>query len=154
MLITFERGDVEQGLTGAALDQLLSISDDHTLREELEGKLRFAFAGWSNTSHLPCEIPECRRFFSLLTADWPFWFHFLPKGSHDIPSALSLLCDVEKIVGNDGVKVSFKDAKSLQLACNQLRDGLLLLQGQMGRGRDVQERLLEQIRAELVCLGR
>lgn len=154
MLITFERNDVEQGLTGAALDQLLWISDNPELREDLEGQLRFVFGGWTDTSLLPCELPACRRFFAALTADWPFWFHYLPKGGHDIPGALSLLCEVEKVVTDDGVKISFKDMQSLQMACNQLRDGLMLLQGQMGRTKEVQEHTLLQIRQELVCLGR
>lgn len=154
MLITFERSDIEQGLIGAALDQLLQISDSPERREELEGKVRFVFGGWSNTNLLPCEIPECRRFFLSLTTEWPFWFHYLPKGTPDVPVALSLLCDIEKTVGDSGVRISFSDGPGLQLACNRLTDGLMLLQGQMGRSKEAQETTLQQIREELVSMGR
>lgn len=149
MQITFERDDVTRCLTGAALDQLLTLSDCHKHRIEQAHGLSFVFAGWGEDGRLPCQIPECRRFFAAVTESWPFWFYFLRKGGADVRLALSLLAPVEVVSRDSGISVTFVDDIALHRTCNQLLNGMAMLHSHLQMGQDEYLDSLDKVQAEI-----
>lgn len=152
MQLVFSKEEVISGLTGKALDQLLTISDCPDLRVTMAGALSFVFQGWCDDDRGIMEIPECRRFFSMLTENWPFWFHFLKKGETEFGMALGLLSPVELKIMRTGVTVRFTDQQHLQTVCSRLIDGLTLLLSHMGVDREQYIQTLKSIEAEINIL--
>lgn len=149
MLLVFTKEEVVSGLTGKALDSLMGVSDCPEQCQLLAGQISFVFEGWSDDDRSILEITECRHFFKMVTAGWPFWFHFLRRGGDDFGMALALLCPIELKFQRDGVKLHFTDQKVLESVCKQLVDGLTILYGHLGRDGEDYVRALKSIEEEI-----
>lgn len=79
IVLVFGRDNVDKGLTGDALDRLLTLSDSPELVRRFEDRVSFVFDGYDVDPREIYEIPECVQFFRALDAKWPYWFHFIDK---------------------------------------------------------------------------
>lgn len=149
MQLVFSKEEVVSGLTGKALDRLLSVSDCPEQCNLMAGQMSFVFEGWSDDDRSILEIIECRHFFKMLTASWPFWFHFLRRGGDDFGMVLALLCPVELHFQQDGVKLRFTDKTALESVCKHLVDGLTMLYSHIGRDGEEYVSALKRIEEEI-----
>ena len=74
------------------LDKLLPLADTREAAIAWEGKLTFYFDGWDEDPRETAEIPEIRAYFLNVTAEFPFWFHFVEKVGDTFWHVLRLLC--------------------------------------------------------------
>ncbi len=128
VIIEFGRQTVVDGLTGDALDRLMSLSDDRDLTVKLKGNVSFVFDGWGNDPREIHEIQECRRFFAELTNKWPYWFHFLEKEQYSVSIAVLMLCSSE-VVRREGNQAGSQigNADELKRVMLRLFDGMNVL---------------------------
>lgn len=114
IVMAFGRDNVEKCLIGDALDRLLSLSDNPDHVRRFKDKVVLYFPGYDHDKRELFEIPECRRFFKELDAQWPFWFHFLEKDSYSVSLALRLACDMRCFLHHGRKVAEFRDARQVQ----------------------------------------
>lgn len=128
VVMTFTRREVEAGLIGDALDRMLSISDQPDFVRQFVDRMTFIFEGYDLDAREIYQIPECVAFFRKLSAQWPFWFHFLEKTNVTFGLLFQLLCDVEVVAVGDGLTGSrFVDMDQVSAMASRLVDGMNVL---------------------------
>lgn len=71
-VIEFKRGDIEAGNIAQALGILAAMAESRENAETFEGRTTFFFSGWDDDPRETAEIPEIRRWFGDLTAEFPY----------------------------------------------------------------------------------
>lgn len=74
------------------LDKLLPLAATREAAIAWEGKVTFFFDGWDHDPRETAEIPEIRSYFLDVTAEFPYWFHFVEKIGDTFWHVLRLLC--------------------------------------------------------------
>ena len=74
------------------LDKLLPLAASREAAVAWEGKVTFFFDGWDQDPRETAEIPEIRAYFLDVTAEFPYWFHFVEKVGDTFWHVLRLLC--------------------------------------------------------------
>ncbi len=75
------------------LNLLKDIASTRQQVIEHEGCISLAFAGWDFDPRETAEIPEIRAYFQALTADFPYWLHYVEKVGDTFFHVMRLLCD-------------------------------------------------------------
>jgi len=88
--LIFARRDVEQGKVGAAVDRLMDLSDTPVACARNCSRMRLAFAGYARNPLEIAQIPEIAHYFQAITAQWPYWMHFLSPQADNIATLLNL----------------------------------------------------------------
>jgi hypothetical protein len=128
LVMTFTRREVESGLIGDALDRMMSISDQPDFVRQFADRMTFIFEGYDLDAREIYQIPECVAFFRELSAQWPFFFHFLEKTKLTFGLLFQLLCDVEVVAVGDGLTGSrFVDMDQVSAMASHLVEGLNVL---------------------------
>lgn len=90
MDLTFTRRDVEQGRVGSAVDRLMDLSDTPLACARNCSRMRLAFTGYARDPQEIAQIPEIAHYFQAITAQWPYWMHFLSPQADNIATLLNL----------------------------------------------------------------
>lgn len=85
--LVIAREELMQPGVGSSLDTLLHLSSSEENARRFAGSVLLAFDGYNEDPRPIHAIPECRAYLGALTAQWPFWMHFLAP----IPDQWSLL---------------------------------------------------------------
>ena len=126
-VICFSKEEVDRGVIGDALDRLMNFSESKENTLHYGGRMLLEFAGWDQDEREIYEIPECRAFFMALTAEWPFWFHFLMKNEFFF-HVLFMLTTVDKVRKQDGkISTQFFSMIEVDDRCQELDLGMRLL---------------------------
>lgn len=153
VVISFGRKNIELGLTGDALDRLLSISDTEKFFHQLANKVTFQFEGYASDRREIWEIPECATFFRKLTAQWPYWFHFLEKEGSSFSLLFHLLCDMGKVqIKNGQVGCEFVDPDEFGKKAMNLFDGMNTLYEHYRIDESKNEQMTEKVNAAFLSL--
>lgn len=96
--LVFERREVQSGRIGAAVDQLMSLSDSIDSCIAHRSSLRLTFPGYKDDPREIGQIPEIGRFVQSITRQWPYWLHFLAPDVDNLGVLLTL-------VGSTGVRL-------------------------------------------------
>lgn len=75
--LVISREEVMNPRVGRCVDDLMHLSGSRERTEQFAGAVLFVFEGWDHDPREIHAIPECRAFLSALTAQWPYWMHFL-----------------------------------------------------------------------------
>ncbi|MGX2041891.1 chlororespiratory reduction 6 domain-containing protein [Methylocaldum sp. MU1018] len=92
LVIDFPHEQVASGNIAPMLEVLSPLAESRENAERFEGRLAFYFSGWDDDPRETAEIPEIRQWFADLTADFPYWLHFIEKEGDTFFHVLRLLC--------------------------------------------------------------
>ena len=93
MDLVFTRQEVVQRATGPVIDRLMGLTDTKAACAQNFGKFRLVFDGYSHTNAQISELHEVRRFFLRISAQWPYWLHFLAPNAENAATILNLTFD-------------------------------------------------------------
>ena len=131
IVIQFSRTEVERGLIGDAIDRLRLISDDREKFGRFENSVAFIFEGYDHDPREVQEIPEVIKFFRTLTAQWPYWLHFIQRDIQEqdnLSLVLRLLNDCEIVsVSADRCGTRYKDMNKVAESIDRLFEGMVTL---------------------------
>jgi hypothetical protein len=131
IILQFSRAEVERGLIGDALDRLRLISDDREKFCRFENSVVFIFEGYDQDPREVQEIPEVVKFFRTLTAQWPYWLHFIQRDIQEqdnLSLVLRLLNDCEIVsVSADRCGTRYKDMNKVAESIDRLFEGMVTL---------------------------
>jgi hypothetical protein len=75
--LVFSREEVEGLRVGRAVDDLMHLSDDMRLCQQLQHGLFVTFDGWGDDPREVHQIAQCREYLTAVHRQWPYWLHFL-----------------------------------------------------------------------------
>lgn len=154
VVVLFSRENVEGGLTGDALDRLMSLSDSPAFVDQLADRLTFMFEGYDDDPRELTQIPECVSFFRAVTKQWPYWFHFLEKTDSSISMAIHLLCDMRVVLSRNGMTGShFVTPAQFPAVAMRLFDGMNALYDAHGISEEDNEAMSAKVNAALNRIG-
>ena len=150
LVIEFARRHLDIGNTREMLEALAPLAESRENAERFEGRVTFFFSGWDEDSRETAEIPEIRSWFSDLTADFPYWLHFIEKEGDTFFHVLRLLCKghVERIEGGM-VGWRFDDMGQLSATVETLFGYMNLLHDQLGLSKEMNRRISQEV-AQLI----
>lgn len=93
--LVLHRDDLQEGV-GGVVDDLLTISDDVRLRQQLAHGISFSFGGYDDDPREIWHIPECRRFLQDVHGQWRYWLHFLAPRTDQWGPLLECLAALEE----------------------------------------------------------
>jgi hypothetical protein len=102
LVLDISQKEIKSGNVASTLERLMVIADNKESVYRYRESLLFQVSGYETDRRELPEIPEVRRFFSLLVKEWPHWLWFLQRGVGAIPLLLALLCRVKVIRGSGG----------------------------------------------------
>ena len=118
-----------------------------------EGRLTFYFDGWDRDPRETAEIPEIRRYFQAVTAEFPYWFHYVEKVGDTFWHVLRLLCRGRYVAAEGGmVGWQFDDNREFIRWINRLFAGMNMLYDRLGLPEEMNQRVSEEV-AQLVECG-
>jgi hypothetical protein len=85
------------------LDKLLPLAATREAAIAWEGKVTFFFDGWDHDPRETAEIPAIRSYFLDVTAEFPFWLHFVEKVGDTFWHVLRLLCRGRRVAVQGGM---------------------------------------------------
>lgn len=94
--------DISSGHVGAAVDQIMQLSDTPQGVVRWKDKLIIGIEKSPTETREASEIPELVRYFRHLTLQWPFWAHFAEKDCGTVGAVLRLLIGTERLGRNGG----------------------------------------------------
>ncbi len=117
-----------------------------------EGTLIFYFEGWDSDPRETAEIPEIRRYFLDITAEFPYWFHYIEKTGDTFGHVLRLLCrgHVERLEGGL-VGWVFDDMDDLKRQIGLLFGGMNALYGRLALPEEMNERVSQEVAQLIEC---
>lgn len=98
------RSDVEAGNTGEILRSLKDINSSMENALRFRGAVDIAVHGYNDDDRELYEIPEVRRYYELLTDQFPYFFFFLNLSLPTLKIIAFCLCDARK-VGEETVQI-------------------------------------------------
>ena len=128
MTVIYTRKEVEEGTAIEALAPLLPlISCDQTVIEG-KGRLSIVILGYDEENRTIGEIVELRKWFGLLTEQFPYWAHFCKRNDEMRCFVLSLLCGifVERRISVDMVHVTIDPWQEMEVVERLIGQSLLL----------------------------
>lgn len=121
------------GFHGHHLANLMALTDWKQHVEHYNGAVVLMCSGYDDDPRELCEIPEVTRYFADLTAEWPFWLHFicrtpLPDGTDAFANLMRILAPpkVHRRPGSNLVGFEY-DFEAIQRALNKLYAGMFQL---------------------------
>jgi hypothetical protein len=153
LVIEFARRHLDIGNTREMLEALAPLAESRENAERFEGRVTFFFSGWDEDSRETAEIPEIRSWFSDLTADFPYWLHFIEKEGDTFFHVLRLLCKghIEQIEGGGMVGWRFDDMKQLSATVETLFCYMNLLHERLRLPEEMSERISQEVAQLIEC---
>jgi len=150
LVIDFPCEQIVIGNIAPMLEVLSPLAELRENAEQFEGRLTFFFSGWDEDPRETAEIPEIRAWFSDLTADFPYWLHFIEKEGDTFFHVLRLLCKghIERIEGGM-VGWRFDDMKQLSATVETLFGYMNLLHERLGLSKKMNRRISQEV-AQLI----
>jgi hypothetical protein len=152
LVLAITRESVVATDTAPLLEKLAPLAATREEALAWEGKLTFCFEGWDDDPRETAEIPEIRRYFQALTADFPFWLHFAEKIGDTFWHAMRLLCRgrYEALPGGM-VGWRFDDMRELIRQVNRLFAGMNVLYGRLELPEETNRRVSEEVAQLIEC---
>lgn len=117
-----------------------------------EGTVTFGFDGWDQDPRETAEIPEIRRYFQAVTAEFPYWFHYVEKVGDTLWHVLRLLCCGRYVPAEAGmVGWQFDDPRELTRQVDRLFKGMNALHERVGVPEETNARISEEVAQMLEC---
>lgn len=120
LLLEVSRDDIERCNIASTLENLLILIDTQENVLRYRASLLFQISGYDEDPRELPEIPEVRRFFFRLTAEWPHWFWFSARGFGALALIMALLCEVKVIREGVSYATEFTDKDGLVNAIKNL----------------------------------
>ncbi|WP_295456245.1 chlororespiratory reduction 6 domain-containing protein [uncultured Thiodictyon sp.] len=134
------------------LDKLLPLAATREIAMRWEGKVTFYFDGWDNDPRETAEIPEIRAYFMDVTAEFPYWFHFVEKVGDTFWHVLRLLCRGHREQTQPGlIGWQFDDHKELFRQINLQFGYMNGLYDQLGLPDEMNQRVSQEIAQLIEC---
>ncbi|WP_295413875.1 chlororespiratory reduction 6 domain-containing protein [uncultured Thiodictyon sp.] len=134
------------------LDKLLPLAASREIAMRWEGKVTFYFDGWDNDPRETAEIPEIRAYFMDVTAEFPYWFHFVEKVGDTFWHVLRLLCRGHREQTQPGlIGWQFDDHKELFRQINLQFGYMNGLYDQLGLPEEMNQRVSQEIAQLIEC---
>lgn len=92
MDFTIQSAAINGGRVGATVCHLMELSDTKDACLQYNSRLRLVFADYGQDPREITQIPAVRAFFQGVTAQWPYWLHYLYPEADNLAVFLSLLC--------------------------------------------------------------
>lgn len=128
VFLRFNRPEIESGVTGSAVDRLMSLSDATRHVRALADTCVLEVGGYDDDPRELYEIPEVRAFFRALVPEWGGWLHFLEKEHSSISVLVSLLVDMEAVERRAGkVSAHMRDPAQFRTVMLSLFNAMNLL---------------------------
>lgn len=146
LVIDFPREQVVASNIAPMLEMLAPLAKSRENADQFEGRLTFYFSGWEEDPRETAEIPEIRSWFSDLSADFPYWLHFIEKEGDTLLHVLRLLCKghIERIE-NGMVGWRFDDMKQLSATADTLFGYMNLLHERLKLPEEMSERISQEV---------
>jgi hypothetical protein len=152
MVIGITRESVDTGDVRPLLDKLQALAATREAAIAWEGKLAFYFDGWNDDPRETAEIPEIRRYFLDVTAEFPYWLHYIEKVGDTFGHVLRLLCRGHVERQPDGVMGwAFDDMNDLQRQIGLLLGGMTALYDRLGLPEEMHERVSQEVAQLIEC---
>jgi hypothetical protein len=146
IVIEFARGRVEAMDVSKALEQLRILTASADAATRSEGAVTFLFEGWDDDPRELAEIPEVRRWFQKLNAEYPYWLHVGEKVGDTVMRAMQLLCRGRCVRSRPGlVGWRFDDAHEFGRVLQTLFNGMNGLHERLGLPEAMNERITQEI---------
>jgi hypothetical protein len=134
------------------LNLLKDISSTRQQVLEHEGCIGLCFAGWDFDPRETAEIPEIRAYFKALTAEFPYWLHYVEKAGDTFFHVMRLLCDGHYIRKEPGmVAWSFDDLPQMHRTIRILFGHMNELHQRFAIPREINERISQEIAQLIEC---
>lgn len=91
------QADIASARVGAAVDQLMQLSDTASGVQRWKDKLIIGIEKSALETRDASEIPEVVHYFREITRQWPFWAHFAEKEHGTMGAVLRLLIGSERL---------------------------------------------------------
>jgi hypothetical protein len=152
-VVEFARRHIESGDIGEILKALKPMAATRENVQLLEGRVTFYFSGWDEDPRETAEIPEIRAWFSKLTAEFPYWLHFLEKQGDSILHTMRLLCkgNYEKGPVEGMVGWSFDDLREFKTNILTLFGYMNEMYDRLGLPEGLNERVSEEVSQLIAC---
>ena len=92
IVLDISRHEIETENFTSALERLHVLTDSQQNVYRYKESMVFQVRGYDEDPRELPEIPQVRRYFALLTKQWPHWFWFLLRGNGCVVMLLALLC--------------------------------------------------------------
>lgn len=134
------------------LDKLLPLAATREAAIAWEGKVTFFFDGWDQDPRETAEIPAIRAYFLDVTAEFPYWFHFVEKVGDTFWHVLRLLCRGHREQTRPGmIGWQFDDHEELFRQIHLLLGHMNGLHDQLGLPAEMNERIAQEIAQLIEC---
>lgn len=147
VVVEFARRHIESGDIAEMLEILKPLAATRENAERFEGRVTFYFSGWDDDPRELAEIPEIRAWFNKLTAEWPYWLHFVEKEGDTLFLALRLLCAGQYVQGKEAGMVGweFADLRKFEAKVLALFGHMNQLYDRLGLPEEMNRRVSEEV---------
>lgn len=115
LIVEIERNDIDICNLASTLEKLMALTDTRESVMQFQNSVMFQVTGYDADQRELPEIPEVRKFFVALAAEWPHFVWFLARETGAIPLMFSLLCQVLVVRSKKGqFGASFKDTEEVK----------------------------------------
>lgn len=134
VVMSFSRREVENGLTGSAVDRLLTLADTAARVRRFAGAVVIQFKGYDDDPREIAQIPDARAFFQAVSEQFCWWMHFLNPDpeANQIPLAIALLTPIEPIEPAHGMNRFHMRSEDLVQTISRLFTAIHALHAQHG----------------------
>lgn len=88
--LVFSRQEVMSARVGPAVDRLMTLTDTPVACAQNLSRLRLVFSGYKHEQQEIAQIRDIAHYFQAITAQWPYWLHFLSPQADNLATLLSL----------------------------------------------------------------
>jgi hypothetical protein len=88
--LVFTRQEIENGKIGHAVDRLMNLSDTALSCAQNRSRMRIYIQGYEEDCADFSQFPNALHFFYDVTAQWPYWLHFLQPNADNLATLLRL----------------------------------------------------------------
>ena len=146
LAIAIVRKSVVTGDVRPLLDKLSPLAATREAALRWEGRVTFYFDGWDDDPRETAEIPEIRAYFLDVTAEWPYWFHFIEKVGDTFFHILRLLCPGHRTEIRQGlVGWQFEDPHDLIRQLQLLLNHMNSLYDRLDLPEEMNERISQEV---------
>lgn len=150
IVIVITRDQVEAGMVGWAVDQLMTLSESAANVRRFASRLHVRFSGYDEDPRSLRSIPEVVRYFRAVHAQWPYWAHYIAKEREDYSLLVQMLTNAEELLlpgGQVGWTVTSEALKDMAMA---LLTAMNALYDAHGIGIEANKRMTDQV-VDMIC---
>ena len=146
--VIFSRESVEVCDSAPILARIEPLAESRKAALYWAGTLTLYFEGWEQDPRELYAIPEVRAYFSALTAQWPYWWHYIEKDGEMFNLVLGLLCQGRpEQVGAHAVGWRLADADEIERTIQRLQQETRRLHARLKIAESMTQQIEQQISA-------